>query len=204
MMNRKLEVLMLPASRIAEWVYFSAIVCAALFGCDRRGRDDTTDAKVLSGNDAGRVVEQDPKQATPSEAREVWLEAPPYERAPSLIQILGHPSHYHGKKVQVQGYLVVEFEGTAIYLSKDDEYYLNSANGFWVSLKDNILRLSEQDIAKKYNRRYVLLEGTFDQTDYGHMRQFSGTFGKISRIQRAGRPQLVETPKLEQPQGTSR
>jgi hypothetical protein len=59
--------------------------------------------------------------------------SPNGEFPPSLIQLLAHPDRYHGKKVQVQGFLHVRFEGTAIYLSREDAEHGITRNGFWVS-----------------------------------------------------------------------
>jgi hypothetical protein len=73
----------------------------------------------------------DPKSAEKS-ADETLRKYPNSNFPPSLVQLLAHPDRYHGEKVQVQGYLHVRFEGTAIYLSREDAEYGITTNGFWV------------------------------------------------------------------------
>src|SRR6185295_1411546 len=38
----------------------------------------------------------------------------------SIVRLLGAPEQYDGKKVQITGFMNLEFEGNAIYLSKAD------------------------------------------------------------------------------------
>ena len=40
------------------------------------------------------------------------------EYSVSLIRLIANPEKYHGKKIQVTGYINLEFEGDAIYLHK--------------------------------------------------------------------------------------
>jgi len=51
----------------------------------------------------------------------------------SLIKLIATPEKYNGKRIQVIGYLHLEFEGNAIYLHKEDEEAGLSKNGFWVN-----------------------------------------------------------------------
>jgi hypothetical protein len=92
---------------------------------------------------------------------------------PSIVQVLAHRERYHGKEVQIKGYLRVEFEGTAIYLSKEDADYGMTRNGFWVDLSKR---------AAMYDRKYVLIEGTFDKDSLGHGSLWQGTITNVSRI----------------------
>jgi hypothetical protein len=111
----------------------------------------------------------------------VVLEPDP-ERCPSLIQLLVYPDRYHGKEIQVKGYLVVEDEGTAIYVSESDGEYYITPNGFWVEFEGNTLGLSDKEITKRFHHKYVLLEGTFDKDDRGHEDLWQGSIGKVSRL----------------------
>ncbi len=72
------------------------------------------------------------------------------------------------------GFLRVRFEGTAIYLSKDDAEYGITSNGFHVLL--NPRKYAE------YDKCCVLLEGTFDKDNMGHMSAWQGSLWKIKRI----------------------
>jgi hypothetical protein len=100
----------------------------------------------------------------------------------------------------VDGYLVVHYQWTAIFLHKDDAYNLISSNGLWVSLNDSVLGLTEKEIAKTYGDRYVSLQGTFDKTvDGGGIGLFPGGFVKITRISELGPPRLVKVPNSPGP-----
>jgi hypothetical protein len=100
----------------------------------------------------------------------------------SLIQVLAHPADYHGKRVFVEGFLRVEREGNAIYLSETDDRYMILGNAFWVAFEGNELRLNREEITKQFSGRYVVLGGTFDKENHGHMGAFQGEFNRITRI----------------------
>jgi hypothetical protein len=38
----------------------------------------------------------------------------------TMVQLLGNPEKFDGIKIRLKGYCRVEFEGTAIYLNKED------------------------------------------------------------------------------------
>ena len=97
----------------------------------------------------------------------------------SLVNLIATPEKYHGKKVQIIGYLNIKFEGNGIYLHKDDYEHGIYSNGFWVSIDKNI----QQKIAdEKINKNYVLLEGTFNMNQRGHMGLWSGAIEQITQI----------------------
>jgi len=93
----------------------------------------------------------------------------------SIIKLIATPEKYHGKKVITSGFLNLQFEGTAIYIHKDDCDYGLNKNGFWVDFSDQVT--SEQ--RAKVNGKYVLLEGTFDMERAGHFGLWSGTIKDI-------------------------
>lgn len=97
----------------------------------------------------------------------------------SIIKLIATPEKYHGKQIQVIGYLNLKFEGDAIYLHKEDYSKGISNNGFWVNF-------SKETIEKKnlngYNKKYVIIVGTFDMNDRGHMGMFGGTIKNITRL----------------------
>jgi len=96
----------------------------------------------------------------------------------SIIDLIANGQKYDGKKVFVKGFIVVEFEGNAIYLSRDDCEQGNTKNGIWLAFsKDSLDGKSVQD----FNRSYGGLFGTFDTKNYGHLGLFSGTLKGIDR-----------------------
>ena len=93
----------------------------------------------------------------------------------SLVQLIANPKEFDGKFVRVIGFVSVEFEGTAVYLHQDDYKYDITNNGLWLDM--------DFEKQKQFNRRYVLIEGTFDAEYHGHRGLFSGTIMDIKRLQ---------------------
>jgi len=96
----------------------------------------------------------------------------------SIVQLIASPQQFHGAKVRIIGFVRLEFEGNSIFLHQDDYKYAISKNGLWLSITDEI-RKNE----KTYSGKYVLVEGTFDARDLGHMSLFSGAIKNITRFQ---------------------
>ncbi|MBW3655001.1 MAG: hypothetical protein KY444_02775 [Gemmatimonadetes bacterium] len=94
----------------------------------------------------------------------------------SIIQLVARPEQFHGRRVRVTGYLWLEFEGNGIYLSESDRTHGVYRNGLWVSFAPGVL-----DGRQEYSGRYVLVEGTFNAEDRGHMGLWSGAIQQITR-----------------------
>ena len=97
----------------------------------------------------------------------------------SIINLIATPEKYHGKIVRVIGVGNLEFEGNAIYLSRDDYKYVSN-NGLWIELGGSA---TPYDEAKKFNGKYVIIEGTFDKNDKGHFDMWSGSIKEITRYE---------------------
>lgn len=96
----------------------------------------------------------------------------------TMTQLLATPERYDGKLVRVKGVGNLEFEGNALYLSEQDwKHFTNAA--VWINLGDEI----SYEEAQKYNGKYVLVEGIFDQEDKGHMGLFHGAISDVSRYE---------------------
>jgi hypothetical protein len=93
----------------------------------------------------------------------------------SLVELIVNPVVFHGKRVRVQGFLNLEFEGKAIYLHKEDNDYSITNNGLWVNVS------GEGVFSSCKSGSYVLLEGTFDAIEKGHMGAWSGSLDKVTR-----------------------
>jgi hypothetical protein len=104
----------------------------------------------------------------------------------SMVQLLAHPKKYHGKRVDVFGYLHVKFEGNAIYLSKTDADYINPKHAFWTQYRQGVtLRASNRKKGaslSEFDCKYVSIQGVFDSTDFGHMGLFAGAIRDISHV----------------------
>ncbi|MBD2757895.1 hypothetical protein [Spirosoma validum] len=97
----------------------------------------------------------------------------------SLIQLIATPEKYHGKLVQVVGYLNLEFEGDAIYLHKEDFTHSLIKNAFWVDFSEKIKKEKKMS---DYSKKYVIIIGLFDMNSKGHMSLFSGELKNIIRL----------------------
>ncbi|SHN37833.1 hypothetical protein [Chitinophaga sp. CF418] len=97
----------------------------------------------------------------------------------SLAELIANPGKYDGKKIQVTGYLHLEFEGDAIYLRKEDYQKHITKNGFWVNFSPKLTRRIKP---AHYSDNYVTIIGTFNASKKGHMSMFSGTFDKIVKL----------------------
>ena len=94
----------------------------------------------------------------------------------SLIRLIQVPEKYHGKKVRVVGYGVVEFEHKALYVSPDDVRNAVTKNGLWLDLPIN-------DETKKLSGKCLLVEATFDMDNRGHLKMFSGCLAGATRAE---------------------
>lgn len=97
----------------------------------------------------------------------------------SIISLIANPEKYDGKRIQVIGYLHLEFEGDAIYLHEDDFKHSISENSFWVNFSS---KLTKKQDPKILNNKYVIMIGTFNAQENGHMGMFGGTLDNIVRL----------------------
>ncbi len=99
----------------------------------------------------------------------------------SMVNLISTPDKYHNKMIILEGFMVLEFESDAMYLSEEDAKHAISKNGIWLSIDYK----NENKILEyyKHNKSYVLVEGIFDANSLGHGALFSGTLKEISRIE---------------------
>jgi hypothetical protein len=94
----------------------------------------------------------------------------------SIINLIATPEKYYDKRIKITGYMITEFEGTAIYLTREDydnRIYKNSV----------FLLIGKGSDYQFYNKEYVTLNGTFIKGN-GHMGLFSGMLEDISNIRK--------------------
>jgi hypothetical protein len=97
----------------------------------------------------------------------------------SIIDLIANPDMYDGKLVRVIGVGNIEFEGNAIYLSRDDWKYVTK-NGLQIELSSNASPRSE---AEKFNGKYVIVEGVFNMRNKGHFDMWSGSIINVTRYE---------------------
>ena len=79
----------------------------------------------------------------------------------SMIELLANPEKFHGKFVQVSGYLHNQFEDSTLYLSKEDADYLNGRQGIWLVWGDK-MKTEPNKRGEYFDCKRVLVEGIFD------------------------------------------
>ena len=109
----------------------------------------------------------------------------------SLIELIANPLRYDGKRIQVIGFLRLEFEGDALYLHREDFENAISKNAIWF---DRPRDLSKKQV-EAVNSKYAICEGIFKARDHGHMGMFSGAITGITWVEPWGfAPQDKKTP----------
>jgi hypothetical protein len=95
----------------------------------------------------------------------------------SLVSLIANPHQFDGKVVRVVGFLHLEFEGNGLYLHKEDCDLAAYKNGVWIDPTGEHFHE-----AKSNNNKYVLVVGTFDATDQGHLGMWSGALNQVERL----------------------
>lgn len=95
-----------------------------------------------------------------------------------LVAVIANPERYHGKVVRVMGFLVLEYEDDALYLSKSDFDQLFTTNAVWV----NGPKDTEPAARRALSGKHVFLTGRFDADHRGHLGLFSGALVDVSEI----------------------
>jgi hypothetical protein len=101
----------------------------------------------------------------------------PREIAVSLIQLVANPTAFDGKRVLVEGYVTLEFEHQAIWLSELDAKHIIPRNGLWLNVDNRVYA----NRARIHNR-YGLVVGTFNARNRGHLDLFGGAIESITRL----------------------
>jgi hypothetical protein len=95
----------------------------------------------------------------------------------SLIKLLANPELYNQQVVRVQGFLELEFEGTALYLHREDWEQMLTRNALWLDVRAEIWERKFE-----LTERYVQVKGVFQSDFRGHMDLFGGAITQIQDI----------------------
>lgn len=117
--------------------------------------------------------------------------APPVERpvAVPLVALLANPERFDGKVVAVEGFLILEFEGDAIYQSRADFDAALLGNAIWVEGP----KFEEPAARRALGGRYVFLTGRFNARMHGHLGMFAGGLDATGIQVQLNRDQLRAT-----------
>jgi hypothetical protein len=95
----------------------------------------------------------------------------------SVIDLIARPREYHRQNVQLAGWVNLEFEGNAVYLSRADWEHAIYRNGLWLDLPDSLR------FVRDFKPRYMLVEGRFVADRTGHFGMWSGSITDIKRLE---------------------
>src|SRR2546426_4695750 len=79
----------------------------------------------------------------------------------SLLQILANPKSWHGRRVRVAGFVNLEFEGDALYLSREDFQQGLYSNSLWINVPDLLVGPNHHDV----HSGYAIVEGIVNIED---------------------------------------
>jgi hypothetical protein len=79
--------------------------------------------------------------------------------------VVKNPGLYHGKLIETRGFLVQEYENSALYANEKWQ----GTKGIWVT------STIEPYPLRAIRNHYVDVTGVFDANDHGHLGQFKGT-----------------------------
>jgi len=102
----------------------------------------------------------------------------PRDTTVSLIQLIATPATFDGKRVSLVGYVVLEADHSAVYLSESDARYGIARNALWL----DIPAVGESERVRLH-QRYVFIEGRFNARRRGHRELFGGTIEQIGRFE---------------------
>lgn len=95
----------------------------------------------------------------------------------SLIQLIATPERYAGKRIEVIGFLRLEYEGDMLYLHEDDYKCKIYENAVWIGVN----KKQRQDFEDR-NLHYVLIVGTFKAGNSQILMHANGTIVNITEV----------------------
>jgi hypothetical protein len=107
---------------------------------------------------------------------------PPVASAPvsevSIQELLAAPAKFNGARVRVIALSLIEFEGSALYATKDAEEARATHQAVWLQLKWPLL-----PERRALNGKYVLVEGRFVSGLEGHEGIFEGAIVDVTDLE---------------------
>lgn len=97
----------------------------------------------------------------------------------SMVHLLANPTEFHGKLIQVEGYLHVKFEDECLYLSKEDADFLNGKHGVWISYGDQLRKRPDKQLVY-FDCKRVSVIGIFDKDMTGHFEAAGGGLKNVT------------------------
>lgn len=101
--------------------------------------------------------------------------APP--RTIAMQELLAHPGNFEGQRVRVVGFLRLEFERNALYLTRDDFDNAVTGHALLLDLSNAQLRA-----ASRLNHGHVVVDGVLRVTDIGHGGKWTAALRPVIRV----------------------
>jgi hypothetical protein len=98
-------------------------------------------------------------------------------QAASVISLIAAPTRHEGMSVAVVGVGRFDFEGTALYLHREDYDKRIATNAIWLEISEDARR----DHKRELDGRYVSVEGTFSSGFRGFRALYAGAI-RVQRI----------------------
>jgi hypothetical protein len=112
----------------------------------------------------------------PSDGRRGW------PLTVSIVELIGRPDEFVGKRVQIIGFVHLEFEGHGIYLHEEDSRLNITKNGLWLDFRGpSVERLCAP--VEGPQDQYMIVEGVFRKGPAGHFGMWSGELTDLSRFE---------------------
>jgi hypothetical protein len=83
--------------------------------------------------------------------------------------------------VSVIGFVKLQYEGNALYLSKDDYGFVRK-NALWLSLDLKKLEIDEKTLEDEFTGKQVQVIGIFNMNNKGHFGLYSGAIDNVRCI----------------------
>jgi hypothetical protein len=93
----------------------------------------------------------------------------------SLLELISVPERFKDRWVRLMGFVVIEFEGNAIYLHAEDFEHSLTRNALWIDVRD-------AQLAQQGGPGYAIVEGQFQPNVRGHLELFSGAITHVQRL----------------------
>lgn len=100
-----------------------------------------------------------------------------------MSELIADPQRFEGQRVRVVGFLRLQFDRNALYMTRDDFNNAVVEHALWLDLKNSQLRSSS-----KLNNGHVTVEGVFGPADKIHVGKWAGALKEVSSLRMWRKP----------------
>jgi hypothetical protein len=100
-----------------------------------------------------------------------------------INDLLKKPEKYNQNTICVEGFLVIEFEHRALYISEEDASKRAYQKAIWLSFENSDKELLYK--MHKLKNNYVYVKGSYEAGLHGHGSLFFGEMVRISSLEEA-------------------